>query len=160
MAPKTGLYIRLSRFWLIYRAAKKFARTTVLTKRGVMDFLLEESCRFFLCWKVFFQIVQDTGFLIFSEKTERAHQAACRRCYDGVSTNLFSTLTSHWHRTHFNKNQELAQFCKLTPPQNGRIPEMQMPVFSCIFMFQDQGEKIWVVDLPWPLYLTLILTKT
>ena len=45
----------------------------------------------------------------------------------------------------FNKNQELAQFCKLTPPQNGRIPEMQMPVFSRIFMFQHLGEKIWVV---------------
>ena len=63
----------------------------------------------------------------------------------GFLRNLFSTLTSHWHRTHFNKNQELAQFCKLTPPQNGRIPEMQMPVFSRIFMFQHLGEKIWVV---------------
>ena len=69
----------------LYRAAKKFARTTVLTERGGMGFLLEESCRFFLCWKVFFQIVQVTGVLMFSEKTWRAHQAACRRCYEGVS---------------------------------------------------------------------------
>ena len=30
----------------------------------------------------------------------------------------------------FDQNQELVHFSKLTPPQNGRIPKMQMPVFS------------------------------
>ena len=41
---------------------------------------------------------------------------------------LYLTLTG------FDQNQELVHFGKLTPPQNGRIPEMQMPVFSRIFM--------------------------
>ena len=44
---------------------------------------------------------------------------------------LYLTLTG------FDQNQELVHFGKLTPPQNGRIPEMQMPVFSRIFMLQD-----------------------
>ena len=52
---------------------------------------------------------------------------------------LYLTLTG------FDQNQELVHFGKLTPPQNGRIPEMQMPVFLHIFMFQHQREKIWVV---------------
>ena len=52
---------------------------------------------------------------------------------------LYLTLTG------FDQNQELVHFGKLTPPQNGQIPKMQMPVFSGIFMFQNQGEKIWVV---------------
>ena len=41
---------------------------------------------------------------------------------------LYLTLTG------FDQNQELVHFGKLTPPQNGRIPEMQMPVFLHIFM--------------------------
>ena len=69
----------------LYTGLPKNLHVLQYLQRGGMGFLLEESCRFFLCWKVFFQIVQDTGFLIFSEKTERAHQAACRRCYEGVS---------------------------------------------------------------------------
>ena len=44
---------------------------------------------------------------------------------------LYLTLTG------FDQNQGLVHFGKLTPPQNGRIPEMQMPVFSRIFMLQD-----------------------
>ena len=70
---------------------------------------------------------------------------------------LYLTLTG------FDQNQELVHFGKLTPPQNGRIPEMQMPVFSRIFMLQDvqdQGEKIWLWDLHWPSLPTWILTKT
>ena len=65
--------------------------------------------------------------------------------------------------TDFDQNQELVHFGKLTPPQNARIPEMQMPVFSGIFMFQDvrirerkSGCGIYIG----PLYPTWILTKT
>ena len=70
---------------------------------------------------------------------------------------LYLTLTG------FDQNQELVHFGKLTPPQNGRIPEMQMPVFSRIFMLQDvrirerkSGCGIYIG----PLYPTWILTKT
>ena len=65
--------------------------------------------------------------------------------------------------TGFDQNQELVHFGKLTPPHNGRIPEMRMPVFSGIFMFSDvriRKRKSGLWDLPCPLYVTLILTKT
>ena len=39
----------------------------------------------------------------------------------------------------FDQNQELVHFGKLTPSHNGRIPEMQMPVFSSTFMFSASG---------------------
>ena len=60
---------------------------------------------------------------------------------------LYLTLTG------FDQNQELVHFGKLTPPQNGRIPEMQNAgVFAHFHVArrQDQGEKIWLWDLHWP----------
>ena len=48
---------------------------------------------------------------------------------------LYLTLTG------FDQNQGLVHFGKLTPPQNGRIPKMQMPVFSGIFMFSGSGRE-------------------
>ena len=70
---------------------------------------------------------------------------------------LYLTLTD------FDQNQELVHFGKLTPPHNARIPEMQMPVFSGIFMFQDvriRERKFGCGIYLGPLYPTWILTKT
>ena len=105
------------------------------------------------------QIKQFSGIFIFTDVGYRA-PAALPVPYQFLQANtcpLYLTLTG------FDQNQELVHFVKLTPPQNGRIPKMQMPVFSGIFMFQDvriRERKSGLWDLPGPLFLTLILTKT
>ena len=71
------------------------------------------------------------------EKKKKLVTVRLRRClfpssfYRQTLGPIYLTLTG------FDQNQELVHFGKLTPPQNGRIPEMQMPVFSRIFMLQD-----------------------
>ena len=81
-------------------------------------------------------------------------------CYR-VSTSKH--LAPYLTLTGFDQNQELVHFGKLTPPHNGWVPEMRMSVFSRIFMFSDvriRERKSGLWDLPCPLYVTLILTKT
>ena len=48
----------------------------------------------------------------------------------------------------FDQNQELVHFGKLTPSHNGRIPKMQMPVFSSTFMFSASGQGTTELGMP------------
>ena len=80
---------------------------------------------------------QFSGIFIFTDVGYR-EPAALPVSYQFLQANtcpLYLTLTG------FDQNQELVHFGKLTPPQNGRIPKMQMPVFSGIFIFSGSGRE-------------------
>ena len=83
------------------------------------------------------QIKQFSGIFIFTDVGYRAPAAlpVPTSFYRQTLGPLYLTLTG------FDQNQGLVHFVKLTPPQNGRIPEMQMPVFSGIFMFSGSGRE-------------------
>ena len=83
------------------------------------------------------QIKQFSGIFIFTDVGHRAPAAlpVPTSFYRKTLGPLYLTLTG------FDHNQGLVHFVKLTPPQNGRIPKMQMPVFSGIFMFSGSGRE-------------------
>ena len=82
------------------------------------------------------QIKQFSGFFIFTDVGYRAPAAL------PVPTSFYrQTLAPFTLLTGFDQNQGLVHFGKLTPPQNGRIPKRQMPVFSGIFMFSGSGRE-------------------
>ena len=101
------------------------------------------------------------------KKVEKRYKKSWVPCACGAACSLqflqANTCPLYLTLTDFDQNQELVHFGKLTPPHNARIPEMQMLVFSGIFMFQDvriRERKFGCGIYLGPLYPTWILPKT